>query len=211
MMPMTDIKGKRFGKLTAMHPTASRKRKAIVWIFACDCGYLVEASGRKVREGSPRSCKTCSVKLQSEKVRTHGMSSTREFRSWQACIQRCVNERYSNYHNYGGRGIKVCERWRNSFMDFLEDMGSRPAGKSLDRINNDGDYEPSNCCWSSAKQQNNNRRTSLLVEISGVTKTLSQWAELAGIKYETIQDRYRRGYRGEILLVSPAIRGARIQ
>lgn len=110
--------------------------------------------------------------------------------AWQNMNGRCFNPALPNYHNYGGRGITVCERWRD-FANFLADMGECPPGLTLERNNNQGDYEPGNCTWASYDAQGNNRRTNRLIECNGVTKTLSQWSRATGLHKDTIRWRLR--------------------
>jgi len=100
----------------------------------------------------------------------HGMNRTTTHKSWEAMRQRCLNPSYSKYFLHGGRGIKICERWKNSFPNFLLDMGLRPEGKTLDRIDNDGNYEPKNCRWATPREQANNRKQKSEVGFTGVTK-----------------------------------------
>ena len=129
----------------------------------------------------------------------HGMSSTTEHVIWKQMRFRCSNPNATNWHRYGGRGIRVCERW-NSFSNFYYDMGPRPEGMSLERINLDGNYEPSNCKWATSKEQANNTSTNVNVEHAGETLTVSQWAERLGILPNTLQYRLYRGWTvGEAL------------
>lgn len=128
-------------------------------------------------------------------AKTHGKSrivgsntKTGVFESWSAMIQRATNCNSPHYKNYGGRGIGVCERWLN-FKNFLEDMGDRPIGMSLDRIDNNKGYLPDNCRWATRKQQQNNRRNNKVYTINGITKNQSQWLEHFGIKYSTFSMR----------------------
>lgn len=115
------------------------------------------------------------------------------YKIWAGMKRRCTQPNSDAYKNYGGRGIKVCERWFNSFPAFLMDMGSRPSTKhSIDRIDNNGDYTPTNCRWATQKEQSNNKRTNRMIEIDGKTQTLTQWCEEYQIKYSTVENRLRR-------------------
>lgn len=117
--------------------------------------------------------------------------------SWRAMVERCTNPNASDYHNYGGRGIKVCDRWKGSFESFLEDMGERPKGKTLDRKEVNGNYTPENCKWSTTKEQSRNRRTTVLITLDNRTQTLGEWAKETGISRHTIQWRLKNGWSVE--------------
>lgn len=132
---------------------------------------------------------------QSPTTETHGMSRTRTYSSWIGMKQRCYDKKSLRYKNYGGRGIKVCDRWLNSFENFLEDMGVRPDGNfTLDRVDVDGDYCPENCRWADAKTQANNMTTNVRRTYNGVTHTLKEWSEIYGIKYSLLRARIARGW-----------------
>lgn len=124
----------------------------------------------------------------------NGLSRTREYRAWKGMIDRCYDKKYKLYHRYGGRGIKVCERWLNSLDNFILDMGLCPSGKnSIDRFpNNDGDYEPGNCRWADSVEQSNNRSTNILFSIDGETKNLKQWCALYNVDYKKVWVRVNR-------------------
>lgn len=123
-------------------------------------------------------------------VATHGKTDTSEFNIWLGMKQRCYDKNHKFYSHYGQRGIKVCDRWLNSFENFYKDMGNKPIGYSLDRIDNDGDYEPSNCKWSTPKEQANNVRTNRRITIGSITKNLSQWMDESTVKRSTVKQRY---------------------
>jgi len=128
------------------------------------------------------------------KMTTHRMSRTPEYYSWRAMKIRCFNPNYPRYSDWGGRGITVCDRWKNSFENFLADMGTKPSPKhSLDRIDNDSDYSLKNCKWSTRVEQANNQRTNHLITIGNETWTIAQWAKKMGFSEQLI---YRRLYRG---------------
>lgn len=120
-------------------------------------------------------------------------SDTPEYKCWQSMIQRCHNPSSQSYHLYGKRGITVCEMWRNSFDQFLLDMGNRPDGMSLDRINNNDGYTPQNCRWATTKQQNRNRRGNVLITYMGKTQTVVEWSEEIGVHQFTINQRHKQG------------------
>jgi len=150
-----DISKQRFGRLIAIEPIAERKRAHIVWECLCDCGEKCFISSYRLRNGETRSC-GC---LYDEHNTTHGKSKTRIYKAWAHMIQRCENPNHPQFKHWGGRGIKVCQRWRESFEAFYEDVGDIPKNKSLDRYpNNDGNYEPNNFRWATKKEQVVNSR-----------------------------------------------------
>lgn len=158
-MKKLDITGMRFGRLVAVRETGQRKPGAgTIWRCLCDCGSLACIGVHPLRSGNTRSCGCLKRDATSARARVHGMSSSAEHAIWRVMKDRCLNARNARFESYGGRGITVCKRWRDSFQNFFNDMGPRPKGKSLDRINNDGNYEPGNCRWATATQQNQNRR-----------------------------------------------------
>lgn len=125
--------------------------------------------------------------------RTTGM--TREYRIWAHAKNRCSNPANKDHRNYGGRGIKFCARWADSYAAFLADMGRAPAGQSLGRINNDGDYEPGNCRWETNSQQSNNARHNMIVEYQGRKQTMIQWERELGFRSGTIRWRLKNGWQ----------------
>lgn len=161
-----EIVGQRFGKLVVerfshfyITPSSGKKEKR--WLCRCDCGGHTVTAKRKLKSGHTTSCGCYRDSVMKVKCPTHGMTKTPEYISWLAIKARCYNKNEKCYENYGGRGIKVCERWLESFENFYADMGPRPEGMSLERKNVDGDYEPSNCEWATATVQSFNRRHSL--------------------------------------------------
>ena len=134
---------------------------------------------------------------------THGMSYTPVWHSWMAMRQRCHYPNDINYKNYGARGIHVCERWMNSFENFYSDMGDRPQGMSLDRIDNDGDYCAENCKWSTKPEQGTNQRTNRFIEHAGESLTLMQWSRRTGLSKHTIWRRLEKGWSVEKTLTTP--------
>ena len=131
-----------------------------------------------------------------------GMSHTPTYRSWKAMMARCYSPNVYGFANYGGRGIKVCRDW-HGFLTFLADMGERPAGTSLDRIDNDGNYNPSNCRWATAKEQNNNKKSNVHLTLNGETLPALQWAAKLGMKYATLMKRREDGWTDEEILSRP--------
>lgn len=169
-----------------------------MWLVRCDCGTEKTLPvSRLTSQNHARSCGCLRNETASAKARTHGdtAGATRstEYRIWEAMKRRCVNPGDHAYPRYGGRGITVCPEWSESFERFLADVGRRPAGGSIDRIDNDGNYEPANVRWSTNKAQSNNRRSNVRLTIDGETLTVAQWSERVGINRFTIYMRLRRG------------------
>lgn len=125
---------------------------------------------------------------------THGMARTREYKTWTSMKIRCNRIGSQSYESYGGRGIKVCDYWMESFGNFYESMGPRPSGMTIERVDVNGGYSPDNCVWASWKEQANNRRNTVLLTIDGVSKTISSWADESPVNYSTISGRLRKGW-----------------
>jgi hypothetical protein len=153
-----NLTGQRFGRLAVLQEAGARHGNRY-WRCECDCGGETTVRTKSLRNGDTNSCGCLWLEIIKASNATHRLTETPEYRAWRAAKDRCYNPNTWNFHNYGGRGISMCDRWRNSFEAFYADMGPRPSAQhSIDRINNDGNYEPDNCRWSTRKEQRANRR-----------------------------------------------------
>lgn len=186
---MKDRTGEQFGLLTAVRPCHQRGR----WIYRCQCGS--EKSMWPCNAKAAGHCGCVVFQKRSKSHTRHGNSYLREYKCWGHLKSRCLDPNNKDYHLYGGRGIKVCDRWLESFENFLEDMGPRPSPQhSLDRKDNDSHYCKENCRWAVAVQQQNNKRSNRLVELGGQVKSVQQWCAHLGIKSFTVYARLKRGW-----------------
>jgi len=176
--------------ICAPRPSVASKRR---WLCLCECGIERIVYEYNLLDGNTQSC-GC---LHKAIVSKHGDYQSPEYGIWRQMIRRCSNPNEKNYHNYGGRGISVCQRWQgaNGYSNFLADVGRKPAGRSLDRHpNKNGDYEPSNVRWATQKEQCRNTRRNRLLSFNGKTKCLTEWAETLNLGIATIRWRLQRGW-----------------
>jgi len=183
--------GQRFGMLVVIE----HQKDGLA--CRCDCGTIVIISGSRLRSGKTIDCGCMRAERQKQFSTKHGLSTSQEYNTWSSIIQRCTNDKCKEFKNYGGRGIKVCEQWKN-FEIFYTDMGPKPTPKhSIDRIDNDGNYEPGNCRWATREEQSNNRRTNRKIGIGDQLVTIAQASRITGVSDQTISDRLKRGMSDE--------------
>lgn len=193
-----DLTGEKFGKLIveAMHPEKT-KHGNTRWICRCDCGNpkkLVVAAGN-LRHGSVTSCGCIVIAALVARSKKHGMLGTPEYEAWNSIKKRCYNPKHFAYANYGGRGITMCDEWKNDFMVFYRDMGPRPSSNhSIDREKNELGYSKSNCRWATLEEQNNNRRNNVYITYEDRTQTLAMWCKELGLNRHLVGARIRKGW-----------------
>lgn len=190
-----DLTDKRFGRLLVVARAASINKQT-AWKCRCKCGNTAVVRSAYLRSGKTTSCGCFQRESASLRQSTHRSSKTPEYRAWQALKKRCYCQTDKGYQNWGGRGIRVCKRWRISFENFLSDMGRRPSSKhSVDRIDNSKNYSKKNCRWATVKMQQRNKRNNIRITYRGTTAIIIEWAEALNIPAWRIYARYKRGLR----------------
>lgn len=206
--PRNNLIARVFARLTVIDFLGRTKLGTVLWRCRCSCGADVVVQAGNLLNGHTKSCGCFNREVRMATHTTHGHTKNRSmskaYKAWGQIKERTANQNRADFKNYGGRGIKMCKRWSNSFEAFLKDMGEPKQGMSLDRRNNDGHYEPKNCKWSTRKEQNNNKRTNRMVTFRGQTKTLAQWAEMIGVHRCTLSARITKcGWSIEKALITP--------
>lgn len=208
-----DLTGQRFGRLTVLERSKNQKKKGTVWTCKCECGSLVDVSAGHLKDGHTKSC-GCLVKEKasyrishaSRNVK-HGMTNTRIYRIYHKMYLRCYSKDNPAYHNYGGRGITICQEWlgEHGFENFADwSMKNGYADNlSIDRKDNEKGYSPDNCRWATAKEQANNTRSTVFLTYKGETKSASEWSEITGIRQDTLTYRKRHGWTDEECIEIP--------
>lgn len=201
---MKDWSGHKFNRLTAISYIPIRKIDGTSkWLCLCECGNKVEVITGQLVSGHTKSCGCLQKEATSLAQTTHGQSSkntTTEYNIWLGMKQRCSNPNHPAFKYYGGRGITVCDRWKESFEYFLEDMGQRPLDKSLERVDNNKGYCKENCKWATGIEQASNKRNNVYIEKDGQRLTLSEWGRRLSIPLKVLSKRHRRGNPPEEIL-----------
>lgn len=190
---MDNLTGKIFGRLSVISLNGRSQHGNILWNCVCECGTKLVVGGSHLRNSNTMSCGCLRKEVTAKQSTTHGKSKTPLYRVWRSMKDRCLNEHTSQYHDYGGRGIRICDEWFNYKPFYIWSMANGyRKGLTIDRINNDGNYEPSNCRWVSRSIQNNNKRNCHLLTHNGKTLNLQQWANSIGISRGSLRDRLKR-------------------
>ena len=205
MRTAEDISGRVFGRLTVIC-RVKHSGKGVRWFCKCSCGNEKQVAGNHLRSGSTVSCGCHAAESTSSRSFIHGRTKSTEYKSWSAMKQRCTNTRNAEFYLYGGRGVSVCNRWIDSFENFIKDMGNKPKGMSLDRIDTNGNYCPENCRWATDEQQNNNTRKNKFITHEGKTLSHTQWSKLLGGNPNLVYLRIREGWDDMSAVTTPVNR-----
>lgn len=211
--PRTDYTNMRFGRWTVLSPSRKSNKKS--WICVCDCGNKRNVHEDTLISGRSLSCGCLQREETKNRLTTHNLSKTRLYRIYYGIKQRCFNVKDKRYKDYGGRGITICDEWLNDFVKFYEwsIQNGYDENLTIDRIDNDGNYEPSNCRWATKEEQDYNKRTSIFFEFFGTRKCLKEWTNLMGWNYDKYYARFIRNttvFRGnEIELIENRLKEIR--
>lgn len=208
MVARKDLTGQRFGRLVVQQLarpwlTQGGQHKTC-WACKCDCGVDVVVRANHLLTNATLSCGCLHSERSSARHFKHGLSHTTDHVRWLNILSRCYNPKDTSFDHYGGRGIVVCERWRESFNNFYADMGPCPSPEhSIERQDNDGPYSPANCIWATREVQANNKRTSLYLEVAGRRQTLAQWSRECGLTHSAILRRLQSGWTAKDAVTLP--------
>lgn len=198
-----DLSGKQYGLWTVLRYDKT-VREISFWLCRCECGNEKVVRGHALRQGKSKSCGCKSNQFRSVGITTHGMSGTPEYSSWQHMKDRCSKPNHQHAKYYYAKGIRVCERWNESFDAFIADMGLMPSPKcQIDRVDSNGNYEPGNCRWATSVQNGRNTSRNHKITSRGKTHCISEWSEILGIKASTIANRLWKGWSTESALWTP--------
>lgn len=211
-MRFIDLTGKRYGRLVVIE-RAKNKGSKTAWLCKCDCGNEKIVSGDKLKTGNTKSCGCLNKELTIRRSSTHKMTNTRLYRLWLGIKKRCYNKNQPEYKNYGAKGIKMCDEWKNDFISFCSwsyehgfDEKLSRWECSIDRIDTLKDYSPQNCRWVDIHKQANNKTNNHLLTFQNSTLTLTQWSKKIKISQSTIRHRLKRGWSVEKTLTTPLLR-----
>lgn len=200
---LIDLTGRTYGEWTVLgYCAALSTKERHFWEAQCSCGTTASLRGNSLTGGGTTRCADCALERlhSARRIKSHGLCKTPEYKSWQSMNDRCLSRKENAA--YSGRGISVCASWR-SFEQFLSDMGPRPSGTTLDRVDVNGNYEPGNCRWASAKMQGRNKRNTVILTALGKSAPLTEWAEMTGLRSVTIRNRLRAGWTHQEAVTLP--------
>lgn len=206
MSAFQDLVGNRYGRLVVVERAPDRVqangRHRIMWLCKCDCGNTVEVLGDNLKKGVSRSCGCYRHDTLSSSKATHGQTETKLYKVWRGIKTRCYNSRSQYFARYGGRGIVMCDAWRDDFVSFCSwaELSGYRDGFTIDRIDNDGIYSPENCRWVDMKAQANNRHSNVLITLGDETHNITEWAGIIGVSPKTLFSRYYSGKSPEDIL-----------
>lgn len=199
MSKFIDLTNKKFGRLTVIKRVENAKDGHAQWLCKCECGNYKIICGRSLQKGVTLSCGCLISEITTKRNTKHNLYNSRIYSIYKDMKKRCYNKNNKSYENYGGRGIKICDEWlnkENGFINFYNwaiNNGYK-VDLTIDRINVNGNYEPSNCKWATIKEQANNRRSNHLITYNGETHNITQWAEILNISYGALKNRIRNGW-----------------
>lgn len=209
MKKAEDLSGHKFGRWTVLrlhHIKINKNNKRTrYWLCECECGNKKVVNATHLKNGTSLSCGCYAKEMSKKRQITHGLSKTRIYKIWISIKKRCYNEKTIRFENYGGRGIKVCQEWLDDFINFYNWAVNNgyQENLSIDRIDVNGNYEPSNCKWSNAKCQARNRRNNHFITYNGETHCIAEWSDITGIKRDVIDNRIRKKWDIERILTTP--------